>query len=337
MEASFLIIAVVVVALLFDFANGWNDSANAIATVVSTRVLSPLAAVLMAAVLNFVGAYLSTKVAKTIGGGLVNAEIVTQPVVLFAMLSATIWVALATIKGLPISASHALIGGLVGAAIGQAGSAVIIWKGLITVLIALIVSPVIGIAAGFGLMWLLKHLVANHSFSKINAVFGKLQIVSSGLMALSHGTGDAQKVMGVITLALFSGGYVKDLNVPLWVITVCAAAMALGTATGGWKVIKTLGTGLMDLRPVHGCMAETAAAGVIFASASLGVPVSTTHVITSTIVGVGAAKRRGGVRWIVGKKILYAWVLTLPFCLVLGYLFVKAFNSVAVAHLTSSF
>ncbi len=327
MDASLLIIAVVAVALLFDFANGWNDSANAIATVVSTRVLSPLAAVLMAAVLNFLGAYLSTKVARTIGGGIVNPEIVTQPVVLFAMLSATIWVALATAKGLPISASHALIGGLVGAAIGQAGFAVIVWNGLTIVLVALVVSPIVGIAAGFCLMWLLKHAVANVPHSKVNRVFGRIQLISSGLMALSHGTGDAQKVMGVITLALFSGGYLKDLSVPLWVVTVCALAMAAGTATGGWKVIRTLGTGLMDLRPVHGCMAETAAAGVIFASAGLGLPVSTTHVITSAIIGVGAARRRGGVRWIVGRKILYAWILTLPFCLVLGFLFQKLFET----------
>ncbi len=328
MDSHLLIIAVVVVALFFDFTNGWNDSANAIATVVSTRVLSPFAAVMMAAVLNFAGAYLSTRVAKTIGGGIVDPTIVTQPVILFAMLSATLWVALATMKGLPISASHALVGGLVGSAIALAGLPVIKWSGLITVLVALVVSPVVGIIAGYVSMWLLKHALANVSNSKVNRVFGKLQVVSSGLMALSHGTNDAQKVMGIITLALFSGGFIKDISVPIWVTTLCAAAIAIGTATGGWKVIKTLGTSLMDLRPVHGAMAETSATAVLFTAAALGVPVSTTHVVTSTIVGVGAARRRGGVRWLVGKRILYAWVLTLPFCLLVGWLFMKGFLTI---------
>jgi PiT family inorganic phosphate transporter len=329
MESHILIIAVVGVALLFDFTNGWNDSANSIATVVSTRVLSPVKAVLMAATLDFTGAYLSTRVAKTIGGGIVDPASVTQPVVLFAMIAAAIWVALATFKGMPISASHALIGGLVGSAIAQAGLPVIKWVGLVTVLVALVVSPFLGLVVGYAAMWLLKHLIANVPYSKVNRVFGKLQILSSGLVALSHGTNDAQKVMGIITLALFSGGYISTMDVPLWVITACATMIALGTATGGWRVIKTLGTSLMDLRPVHGSVAETSAAAVLFSAAALGVPVSTTHVITSSVVGVGAARRPGGVRWIVGKRILYAWILTLPFCLIASWLFMKGFSALA--------
>ncbi len=326
MEFHLLIITVIIVAIFFDFTNGWNDSANAIATVVSTRVLSPLQAVMMAGTLDFIGAYFSTRVAMTVGKGIVDPATVTQYVVLFAMIAATMWVALATLKGLPISASHSLIGGLIGAAVGQAGLSVIKWNGLTTVLLALLISPMLGMAVGFVMMTVLKRLIANCSYSKINRVFGKLQIFSSGLVSLSHGTNDAQKVMGIITLALFSGGYITEMQVPFWVKVICATAIALGTAFGGWKVIKTIGTGLMDLRPVHGSVAETSAAAVLFSSAALGVPVSTTHVITSTIVGVGAAKRRGGVRWIVGKKILYAWILTLPFCFLVGFGLTKAFQ-----------
>lgn len=323
MEPTLVIIAVVAIALLFDFANGWNDSANAIATIVSTRVLSPFSAVIFAAALNFAGAYLSTKVAKTIGGGLVEKEMITQGVVFFAMFSAFIWVALATMKGLPVSCSHALIGGLVGAALAKGGLLAVKFKGLTTILVALFVSPLLGGLVAFVLMKLLARVIANVPHGKVNLIFGKLQIISAGFMALSHGTNDAQKVMGVMTLALVSGGYLTSLEVPLWVVTVCAAAMALGTAVGGWKVIKTLGSNLMHLKPVHGCMAETAAAGVLFVAAGMGIPVSTTHAITGSIVGVGAARRMRSVRWMVGTKILYAWLITLPFCGIVAYLFVK--------------
>ncbi|MDP3981565.1 MAG: inorganic phosphate transporter [Chlamydiota bacterium] len=324
MDPIFIICAVVVIAVFFDFANGWNDSANAIATVVSTRVLTPGQAVFMAAIFNFIGAYLSTKVAKTIGGSIVDPMVVTQGVVFFAMVTACIWVSVATFKGLPISASHSLIGGLIGAGIGKGGIAIVKWKGVMMILTALFVSPLLGMLFGFIFMKILGRTISNFSYGKVNRVFGKLQIVSSAIMALSHGTNDAQKVMGVITLALFSGGFLTDLTVPLWVIFVCAMAIACGTAVGGWKVIKTLGTDLMDLRPVHGFVAETSAAGVLFGAAALGIPVSTTHCITSSIVGVGAAKRKGGVRWGIGKSIMYAWILTLPFCMLLGYLFIKA-------------
>ncbi|MFA4874636.1 MAG: inorganic phosphate transporter [bacterium] len=326
METYLLIIVVVFVALSFDFANGWNDSANAIAAVVSTRVLSPLQAVLMAGTLNFVGAYFSTRVAMTIGKGIVDPTFVTQYVTLFAMLAAVMWVALATYRGLPVSSSHSLIGGLVGAAIGHAGLTIIKWKGLTTVLVALLISPVLGMCVGYIVMSILKRVLANCSYSKVNRRFGKFQILSSSLVALMHGTNDAQKVMGIVTLALFSGGYIVQMQVPFWVMAACATAIALGTSLGGWRVVKTVGTGLMDLRPIHGSVAETSAAAVLFTAATLGVPVSTTHVVTSSIVGVGAAKRKGGVRWVVGKKILYAWVLTLPFCFFVGFGLMKAFH-----------
>lgn len=328
MEIHLLIIVVILIALFFDFTNGWNDSANAIAAVVSTRVLSPLQAVLMAGTLNFVGAYFSTRVAMTIGKGIVDPAIVTQYVTLFAMIAAAMWVAFATFRGLPVSSSHSLIGGLVGAAIGHAGLAVVKWKGLVTVLVALLISPVLGMLVGFVVMSVLKRVIANCSYSKVNRRFGRFQIVSSSLVALMHGTNDAQKVMGIITLALFTGGYITQMQVPFWVMVGCASAIALGTALGGWRVVKTVGTGLMDLRPIHGSVAETSAAAVLFSAAAMGIPVSTTHVVTSSIVGVGAAKRKGGVRWGIGKKILYAWIFTLPFCFVVGFCFMKLFHMI---------
>lgn len=325
MDIQALILIVIAVALLFDFANGWNDSANSIAAVVSTRVLSPVQAVIMAGILNFVGAYFSTRVAMTIGKGIVDPANITQYVTLFAMIAAISWVALATARGFPVSSSHSLIGGLVGAAMGYGGFAVIKWTGLTKVLLALLISPPLGMLVGYCLMTVLKHLLANVASSKVNRIFGKVQILSSGFVALMHGTNDAQKVMGIITLALFSGGYIAQMQVPFWVMAACGTAIAFGTSFGGWKVVKTVGTGLMDLRPVHGSVAETSGALVLFSAAALGVPVSTTHVVTSSIVGVGAAKRKGGVRWGIGKKILYAWIFTMPFTFVVSFLLTRGF------------
>ncbi len=315
MEASFILIVLVIgAALLFDFSNGWNDSANAIATVVSTRVLSPLQAVLLAGTLNFAGAFLSTKVAKTIGSGLIDPSQVSLTVVLAAMLAAFLWTLVMTIAGLPISASHSLIGGLIGAALFSSGFSAIKAKGVIKVFTALLVSPVVGLVVGFLLMALLLHIFKKTAPSTVNKYFGKLQLISVGLMSLTHGMNDAQKVMGVITMALLSGGYITTFEVPLWVTVSCAFLMALGTAVGGWRVMKTLGLKLCSIKPVHGFAAETAASLVLFGSASLGLPVSTTHVITTCIMGVGSTKRLSAVRWGIGKKILYAWVFTLPAC-----------------------
>ncbi len=309
-----MIILTVAVALLFDFANGWNDSANAIATVVSTRVLSPLSAVLLAGALNFVGAFLSTKVAKMIGGGLVDPMVLTQTAILAAMLGAFTWTFVMTLFGLPISGSHSLIGGLIGAVAFSAGIGALKSGGVYKVLLALFLSPIFGLAIGFFLMVVLMHLFKKVPLGIVNKYFGKLQLVSVSFMALSHGTNDAQKVMGVITMALLSGGYIDSLEVPLWVVFSCALMMGLGTATGGWRVIKTLGCQLSRIQPVHGFAAESAASVVLMGSASLGLPVSTTHVITSSIMGVGATRRLSAVRWGVGKKIFYAWVFTLPSC-----------------------
>jgi len=328
MDPFVLIVIVVAAALLFDFANGWNDSANAIATVVSTRVLSPFKAVLLAGVLNFIGALLWTNVAKTIGGGLVEPGMVTQTVVLAAMLSAFVWVAVMTLAGLPISGSHSLIGAIVGTALFSHGWDVVQMGGLKKVFWALLISPIAGLVLGFAIMAIIMHIFKRTPASMVNRLFGKLQLVSVSFMALSHGTNDAQKVMGVITIALFSGGYIATIDVPLWVKIACAVTMGVGTMAGGWRVIKTMGMKLSKIQPVHGFAAETAASIVLIGAAHLGAPVSTTHTITSSIMGVGATKRLSAVKWGIGMKIIYAWIFTLPACGILGgviYYILKGF------------
>lgn len=317
-DVTLILIIVIIAALFFDFSNGWNDSANAIATVVSTKVLPPLIAVLMAALLNFVGAYLSTKVAKTIGGDIVDPAHLDQIAILAAMLAAFIWATIMTILGLPISGSHSLIAGILGAVIFTKGAQYLKTGGIIKILVSLAVSPVFGLLGGFFAMWLLMWLLRNFSPSRVNRFFGKLQLLSSAYMALMHGTNDAQKVMGVITMALVSAGKLNTLEVPLWVVTLCALAMALGTGFGGWRVIRTLGVNLLKLQPVHGFAAETACATVLMSAASLGLPVSTTHAITGSIIGVGSAWRFSAVRWGIGRKIIFAWIFTFPFCILLA-------------------
>lgn len=322
-EAGWLIGIVVVAALIFDFTNGWNDAANSIATVVSTRVLSPMQAVAMAAVLNVVGAFASTAVARTIGGGLVDPAHVTQATVLAAMVAGIIWNTVCTLLGLPISASHALIGGLLGAALARGGWAIVKPAGLQTVLLAMLLSPVLGGLMGYLLMRLLHTLFGNWSPHRVNKWFKNLQLASVAFMSYSHGTSDAQKVMGIITLALFAGGYIREIAVPGWVIFASATAMGLGTLIGGWGVIKTLGMRMLNLKPVHGFAAETGAALFLTATAHLGIPVSTTHTITGSILGVGVATRVSAVRWGVANKIIYAWILTLPGTAAMAYLVYK--------------
>ncbi len=327
-DPTILIVVTVAVALLFDFANGWNDSANAIATVVSTKVLSPMTAVILAGVLNFVGAFLSTKVAKMIGGGLVDPTMISTTVVLAAMLGAFTWTLVMTLRGMPISGSHSLIGGLIGAVVFSSGFGVLKAGGVYKVLLALLLSPIFGLAVGFFLMVVIMHLFKKVPLGTVNKYFGKLQLVSVSFMALSHGTNDAQKVMGIITMALLSGGFIDTLEVPMWVIVSCATVMGIGTATGGWRVIKTLGLQLSKIQPVHGFAAESAATVVLMGAASIGAPVSTTHVITSCIMGVGSTRRLSAVRWGIGKKILYAWVLTLPSCGIMAGIFYWALSFV---------
>ncbi|HBH60617.1 MAG TPA: anion permease [Nitrospiraceae bacterium] len=323
-----IIVLVIALALLFEFSNGWNDSANAIATVVSTRVLTPLQAVILAASMNIAGAFFSTAVAVTIGKGMVNPSDITQVVVASALLAGFLWNGCMTFIGLPVSASHALIGGIIGASVAHLGGFdKLNLEGLTKIFIALLTSPVFGIIIGYFFMKLLIRLFCNASPGSINKYFGRLQIISAGFMAFSHGSNDAQKVMGVITLALVSGGYLSSVQVPSWVILMCALAMGLGTAAGGWRVIKTLGHHMLKLQPVHGFAAETSATAVILGASALGLPVSTTHVITTSIMGVGATKRISAVRWGVAKKIVLAWIFTLPATFLLAWVTQKVLSA----------
>ncbi len=321
-----IVIFTVVLAILFDISNGWNDSANAIATVVSTRVLTPTKAIILAASMNILGAFLTTAVAKTIGKGVVDPKAITEIVVAAALFSGFAWNAAMTWIGLPVSASHALIGGLIGASIAYGGTGILNISGITKIFAALITSPILGIFFGFLFMKFILKLFGTLPAGIINRHFGKLQIFSSAFMALSHGSNDAQKVMGIITLSLVSGGYLQAVEVPFWVILICALAMGFGTAFGGWKVIKTMGVSMFKLEPIHGFAAETSATAIILGASHFGLPVSTTHVIATSIMGVGATRRLSAVRWGVAGKILLAWVFTLPACALLGWALCKAAN-----------
>lgn len=305
--------AIILLALGFDFTNGVHDAANAIATTVTTRALSMGKAVLMAAVLNMVGALVSTEVAKFIGKGLVDVDLMNFETIIAALLGATLWNLLTWYYGLPSSSSHALIGGLVGAALFSFGPHSLHLEGLTKTVVALITSPLAGFAAAFVLMWLLLRLLHDRPFTPTMRIFRRLQLISAAFMAFSHGSNDAQKTMGVVYLALVSGGLLTSKDpIPFWVILASAAAMALGTAVGGWRIIKTMGSKLVDLSPAHGFAAETAAASVILTATHFGLPISTTHVIASSILGVGATRRARSVRWGMAFNIVMAWILTIP-------------------------
>jgi PiT family inorganic phosphate transporter len=315
-----MLVLVIVAALVFDYINGFHDTANAIATCVSTRALSVKAAIIMAAVLNFAGAMVSTKVAATIGKGIVDANNVTQLVVLAGILGAILWNLITWYYGMPSSSSHAIIGGLMGAVIAHSGAATLHWKGLEKIVLALVLSPLVGVVIGFIFMIIIMWLFRNNSPGPLNKNFRRLQVLSAAVMAFSHGTADAQKSMGVITMALLSYGLVPTFDVPTWVKISCAVAMGLGTAAGGWRIIKTIGRDFVKLQPVHGFCVETASAAVILGASSIGMPVSTTHVITSAILGVGVSKRLNAVNWNVAKRILWAWVLTIPAAAIVAFM-----------------
>jgi inorganic phosphate transporter, PiT family len=308
-----LLIAIVTLALVFDYTNGFHDTANSIATSVSTRALSPRVAVLMAAGLNLLGALVSTSVAKTVGEGIVNTDLVTLPLVLAALVGAVVWNFATWYFGIPSSSSHALFGGLIGAMIAKAGIDGVIWSGVFEkIILPMIGSPLIGFIGAWVLMTGLIWLVRKRQLAPVNKWFRRLQPISAGFMAFSHGANDAQKTMGIITLALFASGEIATFQVPLWVKITCALAMALGTYSGGWRIIHTLGSKVIKLDPIHGFAAETAAASVIQAATHFGVPVSTTHTITAAIMGVGSTQRLSAVRWGVAGNIITAWILTLP-------------------------
>jgi inorganic phosphate transporter, PiT family len=308
-----LLVAIVALALLFDYTNGFHDTANAIATSVSTRALSPRIAVLMAAGLNLLGALVSTSVAKTVGEGIVNTDLVTLQVVMAALVGAVVWNLVTWRFGIPSSSSHALFGGLIGAMIASAGVSGVIWSGVVEkIILPMVGSPLLGFVGAWLLMTGLIWLVRKRQQGPVNTWFRRLQPISAGFMAFSHGANDAQKTMGIIALALFASGQIETFTIPLWVKIVCALAMAAGTYSGGWRIIHTLGSKVIKLDPIHGFAAETAAATVIQAATHFGVPVSTTHTITAAIMGVGSTQRLSAVRWGVAGNIVTAWVLTLP-------------------------
>ncbi|MCJ7482199.1 MAG: inorganic phosphate transporter [Thermodesulfovibrionales bacterium] len=322
-ESYFLLLCVIILALVFDFINGFHDTATAIATSVSTRALTPKAAVAMATILNLVGALSGTAVAKTVGTGLVETSSITQVTVISALIAAIAWDLITWYLGLPTSSSHALLASVVGAAVATAGFNIIIQRGVLKVLAALVLSPLIGFVLSYFFMVALNWGFKKSTPALVNNLFGRLQILSAAYMAFSHGSNDAQKTMGIITMALVSYYQLPQFIVPLWVMILCASAMAFGTAFGGWKIMKTLGMRLVQLRHIHGFAAQTSAATIIEIASRIGLPLSTTHVISSTIMGVGASKRFSAVRWGVGGNIVLAWVLTLPACLILAWIICK--------------
>jgi PiT family inorganic phosphate transporter len=313
-----LLIAIIVVALAFDFINGFHDAANSIATVVSTRVLPPGLAVIWAAFFNFVAAFVfPLKVATTIGKGLIAPTAVTEWVILAGLVGAVVWDLITWWLGLPTSSSHALIGGFAGAAIAHIGFSAVLVSGWTKTVVSMFVSPVFGLVLGLlfmtGLLWLLRGAMP----SRVDKWFRKLQLVSAGLYSLGHGGNDAQKTIGIIALLVFThqrslGQTPSDIHVAWWMILSCYAAIALGTLAGGWRIVKTMGSKITKLRPIGGFCAETAAALTLFANSYLGIPVSTTHTITGAIMGVGATHRLSAVRWGVATRIVWAWVLTIP-------------------------
>ena len=312
---SLLIIAfVIIVALAFDFINGFHDAANSVATIVSTRVLSPRSAVAWAAFFNFAALFVfRVHVATTIGKGIVNPSVMSISVVFAGLVGAIIWDLLTWWWGLPTSSSHALVGGFVGAAITKAGFSSLIASGLIKICIFILVSPMMGMVLGFILMTLVNWLFHQSSPSRVDKYFRRLQLFSASLYSLGHGGNDAQKTMGIIAILLFSTGHLGEkFYIPLWVIFLCHLAIAMGTMFGGWRIVKTMGMKITKLQPVGGFAAETAAAATLFMATFAGIPVSTTHTITGAIMGVGSTRRLSAVRWGIVNSILIAWILTIP-------------------------
>jgi inorganic phosphate transporter, PiT family len=315
-----IVVIAIVIALLFDFLNGMNDAANSIATIVSTKVLPPFLAVVWAAFFNFAAVFFfGVHVATTIGKGIVDPAIINEFIILAALIGSVIWVFACTQLGLPISVSHALIGGLIGPALLVGGKAVLMSAGIIKVTVFIVLSPLLGLLLGYFLMILTMLVFRRSAPMKVDHLFRGLQLLSSAVFSIGHGSNDAQKTMGIISILLFSTGHLgTEFHVPYWVIIASYSAISLGTLIGGWKVIKTLGLSLTDLKPVHGFCAETAGAITIIGSSLAGIPVSTTHTITGSIMGVGMTRRLSAVRWGVAGKIAVAWVLTIPGTIVIS-------------------
>ncbi len=312
MSDLILLVAIIAAALIYDFFNGFNDCANAIATTISTRALSPRAAILMAWVLNFLGALSHTAVAATMGKGVIDPQQVSLTLVLVALIGASVWTGMASFSGIPVSVTHSLIGGLLGAGIVASGFKIIVFQGIKKIVVAMLLSPIFGFLGGLLLIVIVSWIFKNSSFRTVNRHFKRWQILSAAWMAFSHGMNDAQNAMGIIAMALVSYGALATFEVPLWVMLACATAMALGTSVGGWKVIKTMGSKVFKLQPVHGFSAETSAATVIAGMSLFGAPISTTHVISTAIMGAGSSSRLSAVRWGIVRNIVIAWIVTIP-------------------------
>ncbi|MFS0862457.1 inorganic phosphate transporter [Fredinandcohnia sp. 179-A 10B2 NHS] len=329
MDTLFILtILIIFFALAFDFINGFHDTANAIATSVSTKALKPRVAIVLAASMNFLGAISFTGVAKTITKDIVDPFAIENGtvVILAALLSAIAWNLITWYYGIPSSSSHALIGSIAGAAISAAGVGILNYGGFIKILQALIISPFIALAVGFLMMSLFKTIFKNTTLYKTNKGFRIFQIFTASLQAFTHGTNDAQKAMGIMTMALIAGGFTTSTDIPLWIRIAAATAMGLGTSIGGWKIIKTVGGKIMKIRPVNGAAADLSSALIIFGATTIHLPVSTTHVISSAIMGVGSAQRVKGVKWGVARKIVLTWVITLPISAILAALIYQIIN-----------
>ncbi|SMF25792.1 inorganic phosphate transporter, PiT family [Paenibacillus barengoltzii] len=320
-----IMLIVIILALAFDFINGFHDTANAIATSVSTRALKPRTAIMMAAVMNFLGAIMFTGVAKTIGGSVADPAKLDNglEVLIATLLSAIIWNLITWWFGIPSSSSHALIGSLAGAVYVGAGADKLNWSGFTTIVEGLVFSPIIAFVIGYIIMTILRWIFARRSPHTVNKGFRSMQIVTAAIQSFTHGTNDAQKAMGIITFALVTADFQDHMEVPLWVKLAAATAMALGTSVGGYKIIKTMGTKIFKIEPINGFAADISAASVIFGATLFHLPVSTTHAITSSILGVGAAKRFSAVRWSMAGRIVIAWVITIPIVFVMAGLIYK--------------
>ncbi len=318
-----LLLIVLFLILWAEFVNGWTDAANSIATVVSTRVLSPRKAAIMATTLNIIGTLSGTAVAATIGKGIVQTEAITIHTVAAAMIAIIFWSTLAWKYGLPTSESHALVSGLAGAGLATAGPSVLLWDGWSKVLLGLLFSTFLGFILAYGIYVAIAHIFARTGIAKVRKTFGKLQIFSAAFMAFGHGSNDGQKFIGAFALTLLLSGVTSTFTVPFWVILLCAGTMGIGTSVGGWRIIKTMGSKLSHLEPQHGFAAETAAGLAIEVASRFGIPLSTTHTINTAIMGVGCAQHWSKVRWGVARNIVGAWVLTFPVCGTIAFLVTK--------------